>query len=463
MTRRKEMLIYGISDGAVIQRGDDDTCNIVIEGNFNGAPESSLGRLDKIDDDRYLLTGIPVGGPYEFGISDNEEQLVYKDIYVGDVWLLAGQSNMEGAGRMRQKDYESDSSPIPEIRALYMDYKWRPVRTQLHQLWLSPDPAHMRAFRADKENHDKSDIKACDFYPAEQKRGVGPGSFFARSMYVKTSVPQGVIPAAVGGAPIEMWIPPADDTDNYYTAALSRVRCCGSNIKGIFWYQGEGYSGDLDEYDRMFESMRRGIASVCRRENLPAVQVQTFRCLLPWASESMESAYSWSRFRAHQTDMARSLPDLRTIASNDLELDDLIHLSASSHEILGRRAAEAMLGLINGYETEPAFDSVTLLPDIIVPSWYVLNIKYNNVGGGLISAGVPSGFMLSEPDKAPAMTWMQHTSLIGDTVQIRTELTAEQLRRMSLWYGFGHGFYCNITDKHGHALPSLGPIGLKNA
>ena len=50
--------------------------------------------------DNWRLTGIPVGGPYTLTISDKNGEVDFDNIYVGDVWILAGQSNMEGAGLM---------------------------------------------------------------------------------------------------------------------------------------------------------------------------------------------------------------------------------------------------------------------------------------------------------------------------------------------------------------------------
>ena len=55
---------------------------------------------------------------------------------------------------------------------------------------------------------------------------------------------------------------------------------------------------------------------------------------------------------------------------------------------------------------------------------------------------------------------MQNTSICGDTVILRIEMTREELEKQCLWYAFGHTFYCNITDEAGHALPALGPIPL---
>lgn len=41
------------------------------------------------------LKAYPYGGPYEMKIILNNEKIVLNDIYVGEVWLFSGQSNME--------------------------------------------------------------------------------------------------------------------------------------------------------------------------------------------------------------------------------------------------------------------------------------------------------------------------------------------------------------------------------
>ena len=87
----------------------------------------------------YILTGIPTGGPYSFTISDNESEVMLTDIYVGDLWLLAGQSNMEGAGKMRAPQLAYDENPVQSIRAYYMNESWGAAKSQLHQLWESAD------------------------------------------------------------------------------------------------------------------------------------------------------------------------------------------------------------------------------------------------------------------------------------------------------------------------------------
>lgn len=448
----------GLQNGAVLQRNENDLCHIILTGQWNGTLSSSPGTILFAEDGSCILTGIPVGGPYTITLQDDDESCTYTDLYVGDVWLLAGQSNMEGAGRMREADFSYDASPLQAIRALYMDDHWSYARPQLHQLWLSKDPAHVHIHSVNMAGRAASPVRVKDDPPAPQLRGVGPGFYFAKAMYEKTGIPQGVIPCAVGGAPIGMWTPPEDGTDNYYTAALRRIRLCGQNIRGLFWYQGEGYGGDIADYSHRFSAMRSGFAACCGKEILPAVQVQTFRCFLPGYRNS---AMVWSRFRQFQLEMAAALPSLITLASNDLDLDDLIHLSADAQEILGKRAADAMLYLTEGIGCgEPEIESVTAEEDICVDAWTLLQIRYRNVRGCLHSAGFASGFTLSDGEEPPSREYIQNISVQENEVLIRCELNREQLRRKALWYGYGHDFHCNIADSAGHAIPAFGPLSL---
>ncbi|MBR5681116.1 MAG: hypothetical protein IKX19_10735, partial [Clostridia bacterium] len=157
--------------------------------------------------------------------------------------------------------------------------------------------------------------------------------------------------------------------------------------------------------------------------------------------------------------MVRERPRLSVVATNDLQLDDCIHLSADAQEILGKRAADAMLYLTEGTGCgEPEIESMEIVPHACVSQWSELVIRYRNLRGKLVSSGFPSGFMISEGDEMPSEGFMQHVSLTGNEVRIRFELSRKELCRKVLWYGFGHKFWCNITDEEGHALLSFGPL-----
>jgi len=457
---RKKMKLTGIQTGALLQRVND-FCETVIHTENADTLTVSMGELQKIADNTWLLTGIPTGGPYFLTFSDGEESLTFTDIYVGDLWLLAGQSNMEGAGWLREKDVAYTANPSPHLRAFYMNDEWRPASPQLHQLWESDDPAHRRTFAENRARVEATrGLHPADYLQTLKRRSVGPGFFFAEELFKQTGVPQGVIPCAVGGAPIEMWIPTSDG-DNYYTAAYRRIIACGKRIRGIFWYQGEGFPGAKEAYAAMFESMRQGFSSLCGTADLPTVMVQPFRCTLPGVLGNDHAERIWSRYRNYLRDICREGKNLSVIATNDLELDDCIHLSADAQEKLGGRAADAMRYLTDGAGCpEPEIEAITVHAHPIITEWSELHIAYRNLRGKLTSIGFPDGFMLSEGDGIPSVASIQHITLVGNEVRIRLELTPDELRQRQLWYGFGHHFHCKILDEGGHPLLSQGPIPL---
>ena len=454
------MKLTGIENGAVLQHVNG-FCETVLHTRGIEDLDCSKGKLEKIAPDTWIYSGLPVGGPFTVVFYSGKEEKTVSELYVGDLWLLAGQSNMEGAGWLRKEDIAYAEKPVPTVRAFYMEDEWRSALPQLHQLWKSADPAHKRAFSADAAGIQDRGLHVVDFPPAPQKRGVGPGFFFARELFQKTGIPQGVIPCAVGGAPIEMWVP-IEQGDNYYTAAYRRIIACGQRIRGIFWYQGEGYDGEKETYREMFEKMRQGFSVLCGTTDLPAVMAQTFRCTIPSVLHSEIAERLWSRYRNYLLEICREGKNLSVVATNDLELVDCIHLSATAQETLGRRAADAMLYLTTTIGCgEPEIESIAVYPHPYVAEWSELRIVYRNLRGALTSAGFPRGFMISEEDRIPSEESIQHIFLSGNTVRIFFELTPEQLRKKNLWYGFGHHFHCTITDEGGHAIPSEGPIILK--
>ncbi len=69
-------------------------------GNGKGEAEISFAsQTVKVSSDSeewiYEFPAMEYGGPYELSFKSDEQQVVYDDIYVGEVYLFAGQSNMQ--------------------------------------------------------------------------------------------------------------------------------------------------------------------------------------------------------------------------------------------------------------------------------------------------------------------------------------------------------------------------------
>lgn len=124
------------------------------------------------------------GGPYQLKITGNNE-VVFNDILVGDVWICSGQSNMEFAIREAENSgQEIATSDYPMIRHT----KIPPATAGMAQM----------------------DLLTADGWHAATRANVGDftavGYFFARSLFKELHVPIGLINSSWSGSDIETWM-----------------------------------------------------------------------------------------------------------------------------------------------------------------------------------------------------------------------------------------------------------------
>ncbi|MDA8746237.1 sialate O-acetylesterase [Rubripirellula amarantea] len=138
--------------------------------------------------------------------ADSAEELqVSKDKF--HIYLLIGQSNMAGRGKMSAKD----RLPTPNVFTLDSNNQWKAASHPLH--------------------FDKPNIA-----------GVGLGLDFAIAMLASDpDIKIGLVPSAVGGTSLKQW----SKGGEFYEAALTRTKIAEKQgtLKGILWHQGESDSG----------------------------------------------------------------------------------------------------------------------------------------------------------------------------------------------------------------------------
>jgi sialate O-acetylesterase len=125
------------------------------------------------------------GGPYDMEITGSNN-IVIKNILLGDVWVCSGQSNMELPMERVKEKYAAviAQSANPAIRQFNVTttYDFRKQRKDLESgSWQAADPQTVLQFTA-------------------------VGYFFAKALYEKYKVPIGLIKASVGGSPAEAWL-----------------------------------------------------------------------------------------------------------------------------------------------------------------------------------------------------------------------------------------------------------------
>ena len=451
-------VLQGLSDGQVLQRGEKG-CDIRFRANSKGDLRVSQGEITPLGGDMFRLTGIPAGGPYRLTLTDDESEETFHNVYVGDVWILAGQSNMEGAGRRRPKDETYDAAPLHDVRAYYLDDRWDAARSRLHQQWLNADPGVREKYRAVNTGH----LALYHEFSIDASSGVGPGLYIARRLFALTGVPQGVIPCAFGGSSLEDWSPENDTPASLYRSMLRRFADCGGHARGVFWYQGEAEASP-DGVENFNGKMHRLIAALradTGNEKLPFVQAQLGPCTLPQFSNP-EQSDCWHKIKELQRKMPEWLSFTATVSTADAALHDMIHLDVASQEALGGRMAEEMIRLLGGNtEPQPVLSSVEVFPHPVRRGNSVIALTFDHVIGELTGVGQPRGFSVTLDDDTPFLypyRYLSEIRLEGNRVLLTVEDGYVPAKRACVWYGAGFNTVCTITDGAGRPLSAFGPV-----
>jgi sialate O-acetylesterase len=178
-----------VSDGMVLQR--DANTNIwgwaaageKVTVNFLGS--SYQATADEKGKWKIQLPKLTAGGPHEMKLSASNE-LIIRNILVGDVWVCSGQSNMEMSLMSVRTKYPEDiaTSENKFVRQFAVPRK-HIFSKQLEDVsagsWVSADPNTVLRFTA-------------------------AGYFFARNLYEKYKVPIGLINSTLGGSRTESWM-----------------------------------------------------------------------------------------------------------------------------------------------------------------------------------------------------------------------------------------------------------------
>ncbi|MCH7402050.1 sialate O-acetylesterase [Belliella kenyensis] len=174
----------------VIQRNAD--VNIWGWADAKAVVKVSFDQVDfeaKADQDGRWHLVLPTknaGGPFEMIISSNGDEKVIQDIWIGEVWVCSGQSNMETTMEriepMFPEEFIAPDNNLIRYFDVPDDYSFIGIKEDLKGgKWVSVTPESIKS------------IAAVSY-------------FFAKNISNKYGLAVGMINASVGGSPIEAWL-----------------------------------------------------------------------------------------------------------------------------------------------------------------------------------------------------------------------------------------------------------------
>ena len=199
MCRADVRLPQIFQSGMVLQRGTEipvwgqadanETVTVTLNKKSATAVADASGRW------RVDLPAMKAGGPYVLEVKGQKsEAKMLTDVWIGDVWLCSGQSNMETTLERVSPQYPDeldDSNPM--VRLFHVQYQ-----TDTRQ--------------------PSSDLRPTSWQPLNREnawRFSAIGYFLGKQLQREKGVAQGIIESAWGGTPIEAWIA-ADSIRKYY-------------------------------------------------------------------------------------------------------------------------------------------------------------------------------------------------------------------------------------------------------
>ncbi len=354
-SRSGAIITKGPQDWQIFQRDDRGLADIEIEGTWS-ATETEFSVQARIVNEnthapvtrhldwqdasldleakRFVMTfrDVPQGGLYriETRVRRPFSWALRGDcvhhIGVGDLYVIAGQSNASGTGKGTVAD-----GPELGVHLFGNNECWR---LATHPLEDATDTLHPITITGIFHGHS-------------------PWLAFGKRILANTGIPVGFIPAALGGSSIRQWIQDDGKPGKLFENMADMIRKAGGSVAGVLWYQGESDATPegVESYSHRFEKWVSLIRSLVHNETLPILTAQ----LNSHLDQDRPHMESWCRIRELQRSMARIISNVHVVVTIDCQLSDVVHNQAASNVIIGERFADTAMETIYGYAIESRF------------------------------------------------------------------------------------------------------------
>lgn len=440
----------------VFQRSEQDATDIVLSGMADtdtvefrlsgGDWQTATARDSKF---KGVIENLRVGGPYTVEVRGSGKLKRIPGILVGDLWLLAGQSNMDGCGAL--VDLEP---PHKMVHCFYYDESWGIAKDPLCLLRESIDPVHQMT--DDPEELEKA--RHCERAFAE--RGAGLGVRFGKDMYKATGIPVGLLMCSHGGTTLAQWDPAlkGEGGKSLYGSMLRRVREAGGNVKGCLWYQGESDAITPPAHGANYRADFRNFIDNLRQDlhapRLPIIYAQ-LAVHHTWNAVP-EEIEGWDKVQADQLAIEDEVGNTAMVSTIGMTISDPIHLDSRSLRILGSQMALIAQRMCFGKDVQVGPRPVRIFFSDDRRTRLV--VEYDRCNGSLQPRIGVMGFTLWDGETPLEIVKRERSK--DNPCSVALSLAAPAPKGSKLWYGRGLYPVCNLKDSRGFAAPVFGPVAV---
>jgi len=409
------------------------------------------------------LPPLQAGGPYTLTITSPDSTISYRDVWMGDVWLCSGQSNMM-FNLTQCATYPTDQIEAPQQKRIHVlnlypiaetnNVEWTPdILTRVNRLEYLDTPGWQSLSQASLSH---TSAVAYHF-----------GKALSDSL---NDIHIGLICNPVGGTPTEAWIDRwtlqydypqilYNWLQNDHIQQWVRERG-GKNIKqasnplqrhpyepcymfesgiqplghialkGVIWYQGESNAHNTELHERLFPLMLKSWRNWFNDAEIPFYFVQL----------SSLSRPSWPRFRDSQRRLADKLDNVWMAVSTDL--GDSLDVHPTRKQEVGQRLALQALRHTYGHTNLVSEGPKPLTIDR-QDKELVITFTEGNVLGTSNGSAL-SGFELAGPD---GLFYPVGATFSGNTVRIR--LNQQTANASTVRYGWQPFTRANLVNQAG--------------
>ncbi len=274
------------------------------------------------------LPPMPAGGPWQVEVRSGSEVVTVTDVWIGDVWLCAGQSNMDWKLRQCQATeiLKARAAAHPSVRVLTVPKAGSDSPVEgLDAKWTVSTPETVDGFSA-------------------------VATFFSQHLRALSSaaagIPIGLVDASYGGTEIEAWMSPEFLSREFAGEGLQPSRfdfnpsamfnamiapLLPMRARGALWYQGESNANRPGQYARLLEGLVRDWRHIFASPELPFLIVQ----LPNYAFPLERLTFTW--VREDEAAVARKVPGVHLAVT--IDGPDGHDLHPHEKEEIGRRLA----------------------------------------------------------------------------------------------------------------------------